>query len=151
MLAHDFLLPSAPFEAVFLTVLDEFREDKKIGIFTADRAPLTANGERQPYSPIALSIRALLKLVTPTRQPLNVAIFALLVLYLGRLKGDNELLETSRRAYGSLLDKTRAILSELSDRERHHTYHWTALVCQIVVLCLFEVRYSGFDRSRLSG
>lgn len=141
MLAHDFLLPSAPFEAVFFTVLEEFRADKEIGIFTADRAPLTAKGERQPYSAIAMSIRALLKLATPTRQPLNVAIFALLVLYLGRLRGDNELLETSRRAYGSILDKTRAILSELSDTGRHHSHHWTPLVCQIVVLRLFEVSY----------
>ena len=139
MLAPNFVLPNEPFEPVFLTLLDEFKEGKQTGIFTADRAPLTAGGKQQAYSPIALSIRALIRFASPARNTLNVAIFALLVLYLGRLKGNNEMLAMSRRAYGIVLDKTRAVLSTLPDSERNSERHWTLMVCQIVALRLFEV------------
>jgi hypothetical protein len=139
MLAPDFTLPNGPFESVFLSLLEEFKKREQVGIFTADRAPLTASGKRQAYSPIALSIRALLEFATPTRHILNVAIFALLVLYLGRLKGNDEMLAKSRQAYGLVLDKTRAVLSTLPDMKRNSELHWTLMVCQIVALRLFEV------------
>jgi hypothetical protein len=137
-LAHNFSLPNVPFAPVFIAVLDEFKEHKDGGIFTVDRTPLQSSRECRIYSGIALSIRALLKLATPTGHALNVAIFALLVLYLGRLKGDDDMLQLSRRAYGFTLAHMRTTLSQLPDVEDASAATWTLVACQAMSLRLYE-------------
>ena len=142
LLAQDFLLPTAPFAPVLIALLDEFEEGKEVGIFSTDRAPLLAKGEHQPYSTIAVSIRALLKLATSTGHWLNVAIFALLVLYLGRLQGDDKLLDLARRAYGQTLDRTRTTIAKLPrTAQPSNNNTWIRVACQLATLRLFEVSY----------
>ena len=140
LLAPNFWLPDVPFAPVFIAVLDEFKEDKDVGIFTVDRTPLQSKRECRLYSAIALSIRALLKLATPAGHDLNVAIFALLILYLGRLKGDDGMLQLSRRAYGSTLAQMRTTISKLPDVEGTAASISILVACQAMSLRLYEVR-----------
>ena len=150
LLAPNFSLPDVPFAPVFIAVLDEFKENKDVGIFTVDRTPLQSRRECRLYSAIALSIRALLKLATPAGHDLNVAIFALLILYLGRLKGDDGMLQLSRRAYGSTLAQMRTTISKLPDVEGAAASVSILVACQAMSLRLYEVRLICRTLTRVS-
>ena len=140
VLASNFSLRNVSVAPVFDAVLDEFGENKKVGIFSGDRVPWTSTREPRLYSSIAISIRALLKLSSRDRDPLNAGLFALLVLYLGRLKGDKEMIELSQQAYGYALSEVRNAIPKLSSAPEAAVGKWKRVICQIMTLRLYEVR-----------
>jgi hypothetical protein len=143
LLASNFSLHTASIAPLFVAVLDEFKEGKAVGIFSGDRVPLTSTREPRIYSPIAVSIRALLKLSSPDRELSNIGLFALLVLYLARLKSDTQMLELSRRAYGHTLSEVRRSISKLSSAAHASTGRWKLVACQVMTLRLYEVRLTA--------
>lgn len=147
LLARDFSLQTRSFAPLFVAVLDEFKEGKEVGIFSGDRVPLTSPREPRIYSSIAVCIRALLKLSSPDRELSNIGLFALLVLYLGRLKGDKEMVELSRRAYGHTLSEVRKSIAKLPQAAEASVGKWRLVACQVMTLQLYEVRLTGDSKS----
>lgn len=142
VLAHDIRLPTGPLTQMYAAVMNEFRVDKDVGIFSGDRVPLRTANEPRMYSSMATSIRASMSLTSTSYPSLRMATFALLSLYLGRLKGDDGMVEVARRIYTFVLGETRSTLEALdfsADKHTQSTGSWMTGACLSMVLQLFEV------------
>lgn len=133
-------LSAKPAEFFYSTVLDAFQPRGQVGVFSGDRLPLTpADGV---FSSVALSIRGLLPLAKPVeRQILDIALFSLLTMYMGRLVNDSKMTDMSCSAYTSAVREFRLLIasrfsSELAASSAEYCQSFLALS---TALQLFEV------------
>ena len=97
-----------PAEFFYATVLDAF-QPRGEGVFSGDRLPVTA--AEGSYSSVALCIRGLLPFAKPAeRRALDMALFSLLTMYMGRLAKDSKLTGIARSAYTSAIREFREVI-----------------------------------------
>lgn len=102
LLGSNAILATQPYQLFYSTVLEAFQPREKTGIFSADRSN---SPEWKMYSSVALCIRALLPLALAGRQLLDMSIFSLLTMYMGKLVADSKLIELARSAYTTAVGK----------------------------------------------
>jgi hypothetical protein len=133
-------LTSKPAEFFYSTVLDTFQPREKTGVFSGDRVPSPVGDGN--YSSLALCVRALLPYANPTaRRLLDMALFSLLTLYLGRLTLDAKMTDMARSAYTSTIRDFRHAIGSTYDGEltQSQIERGQLFLALSTVLQLFEV------------
>jgi hypothetical protein len=108
------LQANAPMSALpaglfYYTVLDAFQPRSELGLFSGDRVPVPV--EEGNFSNVALCIRSLLPFANPVqKQPMDVALFSLLTMYMGRLVNNPKVVDMAHSAYTSAIRDFRLVL-----------------------------------------
>jgi hypothetical protein len=105
LLRANLVLTSKPAELFYATALSVF-QPRAAGMFSEDRFP-SPTGEGNT-SNVSICIRGLLPLAKPTeRQLLDMALFSVLTMYMGRVAKDPKLVDMACSAYTSTIREFR--------------------------------------------
>lgn len=136
-LSSELTMGSLPSELFYGALLDAFQTRKDSGVFSADRV---GSGERY-HSNVALCIRGLLPLAAGRQKILDLAIFSLLAMYMGRLTGDTDMKELARSTYTSAIGDFRHFLASTLAKDLAGIYqrHSQVALLLCTTMALFEV------------
>jgi hypothetical protein len=140
MLKTNAPLTSKPAEFFYMTVLDVFQPRAYTGVFSGDRLLLKPVEGIQ--SSVSLCIRGVLPFAKPAeRQILDMALFSLLTMYMGRLAKDPKMTVMACSAYtAAIRDFRNAIgLSFNAELVAANTEYCQLFLALFTALQLFEV------------
>ena len=135
-------LTSKPAEFFYATILDVFQPRAYTGVFSGDRLLPVLQPAEGVQSGISLCIRGLLPFAKPDRrQLLDMALFSLLTLYMGRLAQDSKLTEMACSAYTTVIRDFRHVIGSSFKTELAavNTDYCRLYLALFTALQLFEV------------